>query len=454
MARAHGEGTIYETTQKIKRDFDNTNMCKVCSECADKSICNQRTNWNKCDKCKKCDGKDCDRFYIYKKTFAQISTKDGRKTLASGRNKKETNLKKEKNEEQLKLLENAKNGDLTLEETMKLNEKQKLENNDIIENTYNRNIETINTICSHRISKMKMIDISESDIKDAFKYFISSNSSQSQIDKNFDEINGAFKFCKLKTMEDIKRTSFLSNVEPEEVIAFTEEEEEKLLNYINSNEDKLVSSNKSKIDAKTVKNIIKFGLATGMRIGEICSLNKDESINKDLKKVIVRTTLTKDLDNKIIIGKNTKTGRKKRQARKKDIRYIPFGVLFDENEFIKILDEQYKVASSIPNNSSNLLFCTQTGNFIGHSSFNAIFKRICRQAGIKLELIDGCNTHMMKHTAVTRMIENGIRIEVISVIVGTSVEVLRKTYAHILDDFIESEIEKSIKNRNSNLSLA
>ena len=60
---------------------------------------------------------------------------------------------------------------------------------------------------------------------------------------------------------------FICNVEPEEVIAFTEEEEEKLLNYINNNEDKLVSSNKSKIDAKTVKNIIKFGLATGMRIG-------------------------------------------------------------------------------------------------------------------------------------------------------------------------------------------
>ena len=76
-----------------------------------------------------------------------------------------------------------------------------------------------------------------------------------------------------------------------------------------------------------------------------------------------------------------------------------------------------------------------------------------RSAGIKLNLIEGCNTHMMKHTGVTRMIENGIRIEVISKLVGTTVEVLRKTYAHILDDFVENEIEKSIKNRNSTLSL-
>ena len=29
MARANGEGTIYETIQKIKRKFDNTKMCKI-----------------------------------------------------------------------------------------------------------------------------------------------------------------------------------------------------------------------------------------------------------------------------------------------------------------------------------------------------------------------------------------------------------------------------------------
>ena len=62
---------------------------------------------------------------------------------------------------------------------------------------------------------------------------------------------------------------------------------------------------------------------------------------------------------------------------------------------------------------------------------------------------------MTKHTAVTRMIENGIRIEVISAIVGTTVEVLRKTYAHILENFIEEEIEQSINVRKKhNLKLS
>ena len=66
MARANGEGTIYETIQKIKRKFNNTKMCKICSECKDRSYCNNRTGYVKCDKCINCTSKDCDRFYIYK----------------------------------------------------------------------------------------------------------------------------------------------------------------------------------------------------------------------------------------------------------------------------------------------------------------------------------------------------------------------------------------------------
>ncbi len=62
---------------------------------------------------------------------------------------------------------------------------------------------------------------------------------------------------------------------------------------------------------------------------------------------------------------------------------------------------------------------------------------------------------MIKHTAVTRMIENGMDINAISKVVGTSVRVLLKTYAHILDDFVKREIEKTKKVRKeNNLSLS
>ena len=452
MARANGEGTVYETIQKIKRKFDNTKMCKICSECKDRRYCNNRTGYIKCDKCLNCTSKDCDRFYIYKKSFAQISTSEGRKTVGTGKTKKEASNKKAVEEEKLEKQKNIKEGNFPLLGTMKKNNEEKHDLQLITDNTYIRNKDTIKSIEKHPYAYKNMIDLSEDNIKELMSYYVSLNTSQSQLEKIYDQISGAFKYCKLDTIVDIKRNTFVSNKEVKEVTAFTIEEEKKLLEYINKNENNLVDI-KSKIDSKTVKNLIKFNLATAMRIGEICALDKDKDIDTINKRILVYKTVTKNVNGKFIIGTQTKTGRKTKQAKKKDIRYIPFAVLFDENEFTDILNEQYIISSNNTNNSLNLLFCTKEGKIITHTAFNNIFKRICRSAGIKLELPEGCNTHMMKHTGVTRMIENDIRIDVISKIVGTSVEVLRKTYAHILDDFIENEVEKSIQNRKNELSL-
>ena len=60
---------------------------------------------------------------------------------------------------------------------------------------------------------------------------------------------------------------------------------------------------------------------------------------------------------------------------------------------------------------------------------------------------------MTKHTFVTRCIESGIRIEIISSLVGTSVEKLRKTYVHILEKFKNQEVTNLKKlYKKSNLS--
>lgn len=126
-----------------------------------------------------------------------------------------------------------------------------------------------------------------------------------------------------------------------------------------------------------------------------------------------------------------------------------FGLLFDEEEVEKIIEEQSS------HSASDLLFSTKDGQLIEHSSINAIFKRICREAGICLYLPKGCHVHMIKHTAVTRLIELGMDINAISKVVGTSVKILTKTYAHILDDFVAREIEKTKQTRKeNNLSLS
>lgn len=455
--RANGEGSIYETIKKNKKKFDNTKMCSTCQMCTNRNICNNRIGWIKCEKCSKCEEclKYCDRFYIYSINAAQISIDGKRKSVGTAKTKKEVQIKKEENTDKINNRKNIKNGNLSLAEVMRFNENEKLKYKFVGENSYNRNLNTIAAIEKHPASQKKINKLENDDIKDILSYFVDIGASQSQLEKVYDEIKGACKMCRIENIfEDIKRNTFVSDKDKKEIIAFSIEEEKQLITYINNNQNSLINDNKCDIDSITIKNLIKFALATGMRIGEICCLNKDTDINKENNNIVVSKTLTKDRNGKIVIGKYTKTGKKNKQSGKNSTRYVPFDIIFDENEFIELLEEQYAIASNISQNTLNLLFCTKDGKFITHSSFNIIFKKICRKAGIKLELSNGCNTHMTKHSSVTRMLENGMSIYAISAIVGTSVEVLQKTYAHILDSFIEKEIEKSkIKRKSTNLNM-
>lgn len=95
--RANGEGTIFSTIQKNQKKFDNTKMCETCATCTDRSKCNNRITWDKCEKCKQCKQclKYCDRFYCYQKTQSQDSINGSRKSSGSGKTEKEVKQKKE-----------------------------------------------------------------------------------------------------------------------------------------------------------------------------------------------------------------------------------------------------------------------------------------------------------------------------------------------------------------------
>lgn len=442
--RANGEGTIYTTIQRNKRTVFLKEECTICKNCTSK--CN-RNNFERCDKCKNCTEclKYCDRYYCYKTTKAQITVKSKRKSAGTAKNCREAKEKKELKSNELNKKALIKNGELTLLETMQELEKDKLDKTLISQNSYNRNMDTIKKVENFDIAFIKMYNLTHDHFKDFMALLVKLNTSQSNLDKVYDEIHQACKICnKLDIFEDITRNTFISNVDCKEVQAFTIDEEKLLLNYINKNENTLVNPEKCDIDSITVKNIIKLLLATSMRIGELCSLDKNDDIDRNLKRFIVKHTITKNLDKQSVIGETTKTGRKKKQSGGKDKRFIPFDVLFDEIEVESILDEQTE------HSTNSLLFSTKDGKLIEHSSFNVIFKRICKEAGITKD----CNVHMTKHTGVTRMIESGMDIYAISKVVGTSVRVLTKTYAHILDDFVDREIKKSKKNRQeNNLSL-
>ena len=156
---------------------------------------------------------------------------------------------------------------------------------------------------------------------------------------------------------------------------------------------------------------------------------------------MVERTLTKDKNGKIILGTSTKTGKKKRKQSSVDKRIVPFGV-FEEEAVITILLEQIEIARSNSNNKENLLFCRLDGSYINHAQVNQIFKRICREAKVKLNLVTGCNFHMTRHTLVTRCIEARMELITIAKLAGhSSTRQIERTYGHILAQFMNEELE-------------
>lgn len=225
-----------------------------------------------------------------------------------------------------------------------------------------------------------------------------------------------------------------------EVVAFDLEEEIALFRYIATME-RLIKSNKCNYDNDTIRNLIICGLFTGTRIGELGSIDYTKHIDFKNKNLIITTTLTKDKNGHIILGNETKTGRYKKLKGKNDIRYIPFA-LFDSAILTHILENQIKIAKENKYNKNNLLFCQKDGQVISHIGINSIFKRICREAKIKLELDTGCHFHMTRHTAITRLIEMGTDPMVIASWVGhTNTRQIEETYGHILQNFKNWQLE-------------
>ena len=173
-----------------------------------------------------------------------------------------------------------------------------------------------------------------------------------------------------------------------------------------------------------------------MRIGEILALQRQD-IDLDNKIISVNKTLTMNENENIIIGDTTKTST--------GIRTVPI-----LSPLLPIL-EKYK-------NTKNILF-HNNNKFISHSTINEHFKRICKNANIKVintkrkkKSTDEkyvnlksskVNTHMLRHTFATRCIEAGMNPAVLQKILGhKDIQVTLNTYTSIFNKYKEKEIEK------------
>lgn len=208
--------------------------------------------------------------------------------------------------------------------------------------------------------------------------------------------------------------------------SLTLEEESKIINYL---------CNVPKYKCKH-KDLILLMLLTGIRVGEALALRYDKDIDLDNGKIIIRRTLTKDLEGKTILGQETKT--------ENALRIIHLDE-FSTEVLQRLLEQKIK-------NPNHLLICNDKKDILNTNSINSAIKRVAHNLNMgETEIYDKIgnvstknliHTHMMRATYATRAAEAGMSKEALKGTMGhASIGITDQYYIDVDNDYVKKQTE-------------
>lgn len=302
--------------------------------------------------------------------------------------------------------------------------KQKHLDGILADRSYKRSLDTLNQIkkicsnfCDIPIQKVNATYIEQS--KEKMREY-----SNTSISKIWSMLYKAFKIAYSRRiiiyniMDDETLVKPISKKESKKIEALSIEEEKKL-------EKLLLSSN------NVYNTILLLQLYTGMRIGEVLALSHD-CIDFENNTLTVYRTITRNLKDKVILGKHTKTYCKK-TCLDKGKRTFP---LTQKTRNLLLKEVNKKLT-----NINDLLFWDYKNNtFITDGEVNSYLKRL----NAKAKITDEIHTHRLRHTFITRCQEAGMSLVVIQELVGhvEGSSITNNVYTSVSLDFIKQEQEK------------
>lgn len=176
-------------------------------------------------------------------------------------------------------------------------------------------------------------------------------------------------------------------------------------------------------------DIVLLQLNSGMRLGEILALEKQDVIGDFIR---INKTLTKDENGKVIVGNKTKTYSSERMILK-----------------TVVLDSLIKHIMEYSNRNCDLLF-NKNCKTITVSAVDSYLRRLNKKHCISNSL----GSHKLRHTYATRAIESGMPAVVLAKKLGhKDVKMTLNIYSSVFEQFIQSKDVDFIQYLNKNALL-